>query len=241
MRQDLDDLLCRRHSSIFQDRHRSMQETAMCWGFACGDGWAPLIDTLCAEIQGHVDRHALPAVVACQVKEKSGTLRFYTRDGDEYTHGLTWMADVLSGVLCETCGAPGGRFGEDWVQTRCSVHGGPAFPLDQPSLAHDEEDALAGARRRTTAAWRTADAFRLPTLHTRGWRHLAHALEATIRNDLRYNSLPPVTINGIDEATALHFTWSGGDSAGRLAAMFRLIEAYSARSDRVTGEPLLSP
>lgn len=76
MNADLDELLCQRYPSIFRDRHAPMTDTAMCWGFACGDGWYALIDTLCAEIQQHVDTTGIPEVVATQVKEKFGCCAF---------------------------------------------------------------------------------------------------------------------------------------------------------------------
>lgn len=47
MREDLDTKLCADFPEIFRDRHKPMTETAMWWGFACGDGWYPLINTLC--------------------------------------------------------------------------------------------------------------------------------------------------------------------------------------------------
>lgn len=47
MRKDLDQALCTKYPEIFRDRHKPMSETAMCWGFSCGDGWYPLINTLC--------------------------------------------------------------------------------------------------------------------------------------------------------------------------------------------------
>jgi hypothetical protein len=43
----LDERLCTTYPELFRDRHKPMTETAMCWGFACGDGWYPLIDRLC--------------------------------------------------------------------------------------------------------------------------------------------------------------------------------------------------
>lgn len=54
MRRDLDEKLCAKYPEIFRDRHKPMTETAMCWGFACGDGWYPLIDTLCHLIMSDV-------------------------------------------------------------------------------------------------------------------------------------------------------------------------------------------
>lgn len=47
MRKELDEALCAKYPLIFSDRNKPMTETAMCWGFCCGDGWYNLIDTLC--------------------------------------------------------------------------------------------------------------------------------------------------------------------------------------------------
>ena len=63
MRPELDEALCAKYPEIFRDRHKPMTETAMCWGFACGDGWYPLIDTLCwiimSEVRGLQDQIAI--------------------------------------------------------------------------------------------------------------------------------------------------------------------------------------
>lgn len=50
MRKELDEALCAKYPLIFGDRNKPMTETAMCWGFCCGDGWYNLIDTLCAHL-----------------------------------------------------------------------------------------------------------------------------------------------------------------------------------------------
>lgn len=47
MRKELDEELCRKYPLIFADRNKPMNETAMCWGFDCGDGWFNIIDVLC--------------------------------------------------------------------------------------------------------------------------------------------------------------------------------------------------
>lgn len=47
MNANLDRQLCEKYPLIFKQRHKSMRETAMCWGFAHGDGWFHIIDTLC--------------------------------------------------------------------------------------------------------------------------------------------------------------------------------------------------
>lgn len=54
MRKELDEALCAKYPEIFRDRHKPMTETAMCWGFACGDGWYSLIDTLCSLLMSEV-------------------------------------------------------------------------------------------------------------------------------------------------------------------------------------------
>lgn len=118
-----------------------MKETAMCWGFEHGDGWYNIIDCLCGNIQHHIDwkngtrerllkdnphNHPIPdlipQVVAEQVKEKFGTLRFYHQGGDDYIHGLVAMAESMTGVTCEVCGAPGVQRQGGWIKTLCDEH-----------------------------------------------------------------------------------------------------------------------
>lgn len=40
----LDAKLCEKYPYLFADRRASMQNTCMCWGFECGDGWYNLLD-----------------------------------------------------------------------------------------------------------------------------------------------------------------------------------------------------
>ena len=65
---------------------------------------------------------ACPQVVASQVKEKFGTLRFYYTGGDDYTSGVTSFAESMSCVTCEDCGAPGETGGKGWIRTLCKTH-----------------------------------------------------------------------------------------------------------------------
>lgn len=64
----------------------------------------------------------IPQVVAEQVKEKFGGLRFYYRGGDEYIEGLVAMAESMSYVTCEVCGSPGKRNSGGWIRTLCGEH-----------------------------------------------------------------------------------------------------------------------
>lgn len=133
MRKELDELLCAKYPKIFVNRHGDMKETAMCWGFECGDGWFNIIDQLCANIQHQIDwkqeqkekfgrGEGCSQVVAMQVKEKFGSLRFYTSGGDDTIYGMIRMAESMSAVTCEDCGAPGKLRGRGWLYTACDVH-----------------------------------------------------------------------------------------------------------------------
>ena len=65
---------------LFQNSSKSMKETCMCWGIECPKGWWHILDQLCTVLEFHnmefVKNYGV-AVVADQVKEKFGTLRFY--------------------------------------------------------------------------------------------------------------------------------------------------------------------
>ena len=55
MKQELDKLLCERYPKMMVNRNKNMQETCMCWGFECGDGWFNILDQLMGDIQHHID------------------------------------------------------------------------------------------------------------------------------------------------------------------------------------------
>jgi hypothetical protein len=61
-------------------------------------------------------------VVARQIKEKFGTLRFYYDGGDDYIRGLDSMAESMSARICEDCGKPGKIAKGGWVRTLCEEH-----------------------------------------------------------------------------------------------------------------------
>ena len=127
MRKELDEALCKKYPVIFRDRHGDMRTTAMCWGFECGDGWYNIIDAACAQITNRAYNNRLngvkfPPVIATQVKEKYGTLRFYYTGGDDYVDGVVSMAEAISASTCEVCGAPGKLREGGWLKTLCDEH-----------------------------------------------------------------------------------------------------------------------
>lgn len=148
MSPELDKKLCEKYPKIFSLRYGDMKDTAMCWGFEHDDGWYNIIDRLCANIQHHIDwshkshawnldwneknpdkprdvREPVTQVVAQQVKEKFGTLRFYYDGGDDYVRGLVSMAESMTEVTCEKCGKPGKMRGTGWIYTACDEHTDP--------------------------------------------------------------------------------------------------------------------
>jgi hypothetical protein len=135
MRDELDKKLVEKYPKIFADRHGDMRETLMCWGFECGDGWYQILDSLCGQIQSHIDwqnenfakgyphyEKPVPQVVAVQVKEKFGGLRFYYNGGDDKIDGMVSMAESWAYHTCEECGAPGTLRHGGWIRTLCDKH-----------------------------------------------------------------------------------------------------------------------
>jgi len=124
MKQEFDELLCKKYPKMMVNRNLPMTETCMCWGFSCGDGWFNILDQLMGNIQHHIDWKnkngpVVAQVTLDQVKEKFGTLRFYYTGGDDTISGMVAMAESMSGVTCETCGNIGERQGNGWVRTIC--------------------------------------------------------------------------------------------------------------------------
>jgi hypothetical protein len=169
MSPELDKQLCDKYPKIFADRYKSVQESCMAFGIECGDGWYDILDNLCAatnrmwstsiEIDaedavkldikentygGYFAQVPAPQMVAKQVKEKFGTLRFYydlefepnivelskkypdlEKVMDRYNaffDGIVHMAETMSARTCEMSGqqgemhvSGGTRFG--WYKT----------------------------------------------------------------------------------------------------------------------------
>lgn len=127
MSPELDKKLCEKYPKIFANRNGPPEQTAMCWGFECGDGWYNLIDKLCDWLQFNTDsNNHLPKyanqVVAVQVKEKFGGLRFYVDGASDVQDAAISFAESMSYRICDVCGAPGKPNGSGWIRTRCEEH-----------------------------------------------------------------------------------------------------------------------
>lgn len=152
MKQELDEQLCKKYPLIFKNRHGDMKETLMCWGFECGDGWYQILDSLCGNIQhyidwnnksavaGYKDFQPVEQVVAVQVKEKFGGLRFYYDGGDDHISGMVRMAESWAYHTCEECGSPGTMRTGGWIRTLCDTH--EAQRQERYSEQHAKDNGL---------------------------------------------------------------------------------------------------
>jgi hypothetical protein len=129
MKPELQKQLFEKYPKLFGQKDLPMTQTCMCWGIDCGDGWYWLIDRLCSAVQQYCDsqnegirirnearergeeylKGTEPEeewqVEATQVKEKYGSLRFYTSHGDDETYGMIRLAESMSHYICESCGS----------------------------------------------------------------------------------------------------------------------------------------
>ena len=174
MKAELEEKIFNKYPKIFGDRTKPMTETCMCWGLDVGDGWYDLIDILCESLTytyttsievDEEDGKRLgikpyksevgdsyyftvepPQVIATQVKEKYGTLRFYYRfELDEkiiylletkkypdlekvndrfynFIDGVVHFAEIASSRTCEATGQSGelhasGGTRSGWLKT----------------------------------------------------------------------------------------------------------------------------
>ena len=120
MSPELQKQLYSKYPEIFADKDKSMKETAMCWGIETPDDWYDIIDTLCQALTNtyttylDIDKEdaerlgikpvryrdedsyiysvECPQVIAEQVKEKYGTLRFYYRL--EYNADIKYLLET---------------------------------------------------------------------------------------------------------------------------------------------------
>jgi hypothetical protein len=89
-------------------------------GMSCGDGWYWLLNNLCSQLQWDVDHNDAPQVVASQIKEKFGTLRFYTNGTTDEQDGAIRLAEFMSASICENCGSHEAKTqGKGWIVTMC--------------------------------------------------------------------------------------------------------------------------
>jgi len=92
------------------------------FGFECGDGWFWLLDQLMSRICSYCEWNKVEVPQVMQIKEKYGRLCFYINGGNDMINGMVWLAEDMSGSICETCGT-NVNVGQTqgWVYTICEV------------------------------------------------------------------------------------------------------------------------
>ena len=105
MKQELDKLLCEKYPKMMVNRNKNMQETCMCWGFDCGDGWFNILDQLMGSIQHHIDWREKQRAGAIKYNEmaaqaKAGNFDLFEEDmkalpNDEYKEKR--LAEIVAG------------------------------------------------------------------------------------------------------------------------------------------------
>jgi hypothetical protein len=142
MKTELQEKLFNDFPQLYRDRFKPDTQSRMCDGFyCCGDGWFDLIYKLSSKIDEFCKKHNLTGnnyICAWQVKQKYGSLRFYTGNyyGNNYTdlverskeqneelHKLIRDAENESSITCEVCGKSGKAYNSrGWISVSCEDH-----------------------------------------------------------------------------------------------------------------------
>jgi hypothetical protein len=130
MKEELEIQLVSKYPDILRDYKGDKMVTCMHWGMECQEGWYDLLDRLMNKLNFISIRLGVQ-VVANQIKEKFGTLRFYytviikdENTVDDTTFDI--VSDIVSSAerqsenTCESCGKHGELCTNGgWLKTCC--------------------------------------------------------------------------------------------------------------------------
>jgi len=114
MKTELESYLKKKFPKLYTDVGE--QEPFTLYAFECEDGWFRIILWLSRYLQSYIDQQnkyaikypdqykPVEQIKVVQVKEKFGTLRYYTRGGNEHTNTVITFVEFISGYICETTG-----------------------------------------------------------------------------------------------------------------------------------------
>jgi len=132
MNEELDKKLVTEFPILYRDRYKSIYETCMAWGFTCGGGWFEPIYKLSKKLENlnkKSESPDKPVVIADQVKEKFGGLRFYVSFGENTSEETIkqidqWIceAETECDNICEVCGESPVQRTSGYIQTLCEKH-----------------------------------------------------------------------------------------------------------------------
>lgn len=154
--EEMEKYLFTKYPIIFGDRTKPMSETTMCWGICTGIGWSDLLDKVCEEAQLIANVTGIQ-MIADQVKEKYGSLRWYfhtirtpvlptedtlTDEQSRIWHNiiddLVQQAEDKSEHTCEECGEYGKVCGTGWYRTLCKT----CADKDERYKYNDKDDVI---------------------------------------------------------------------------------------------------
>ena len=95
------------------------RKTLMGFGFEVGPGWLKIIEKYLPELSEVVKENYLSDFRVVQVKEKFGSLRFYTNYSTDATDKVIEKMEEECDKTCERCGAPGTLRTDGWWQVLC--------------------------------------------------------------------------------------------------------------------------
>ena len=117
MKTELELELVKKYPKILRDYKGDPMQTCMSWGMECDDGWYNLLDKCMEKLQYFCDlcssNNREVQVVASQIKEKFGTLSFYTSVygansiENNIIDNIIAAAEIKSAHTCEVTGKEG--------------------------------------------------------------------------------------------------------------------------------------
>jgi hypothetical protein len=134
MNQENTEKLYTNYPILYEQKDLDETQSAMCFGFECGDGWYKIIDELSNKIEMFNNLKVGVKITATQVKEKFGTLRFYhdfvfeTEDKKltdtiyNIVDDLITIAEWKTEHTCEVCGERGELRNDSWIRCLCEKH-----------------------------------------------------------------------------------------------------------------------
>lgn len=155
MKHELELKLYNKYPKILQDCGKSPMESCMSFWMECDDGWYELLDKCMEKLQYFCDLCSKEGeevqVVAAQIKEKYGTLSFYTsvygasKVENSIIDDIISEAERKSAYTCEVTGNPGEICKKGgWFRTLCYTQA--------------RKDGYVACRESTEAYWKERDA-----------------------------------------------------------------------------------
>jgi hypothetical protein len=89
---------------LYRGRTRPPRDSAMCWGFQCGDGWYEILYDLSKELTDYALQRPPLRLEVMQVKSKFGNLRFHLDYSDSVTEEIISRARDRADLISEVTG-----------------------------------------------------------------------------------------------------------------------------------------